>query len=76
MVNIKDIEKLLEEYMLEQDITFRELKTYLLSEFEWKADPNKSHFLLRGIPISDDKIVGDLLKSHMPNEVIVLREID
>ena len=76
MVSIKDIEKLLEDFMLEPDVKFGELKPYLLSEFEWNVDPLKSQFMVRGLPISDDKIVGDLLKSHMPNETIVLKLIE
>lgn len=76
MVSIKDIEKLLEDFMLEPDVKFGELKPYLLSEFEWNVDPLQSQFMVRGLPISDDKIVGDLLKSHMPNETIVLKLIE
>lgn len=77
MVSIKDIEKLLEDFMLEPDVKFGELKPYLLSEFEWNVDPmKKTQFMIRGLPISDDKIVDDLLKSHMPNETIVLKLIE
>ncbi len=76
MVNMKDIEKLAEDYMLEPDAKFSELKPYLLSEFEWNVDPQKqSYFLIRGRPIPDDKTIGGILKSHMPNETIVLKEI-
>ncbi|MFX1259728.1 MAG: hypothetical protein ACFFAN_17890 [Promethearchaeota archaeon] len=76
MVNIKDIANLLEDYMLDTDIEFRELKPYLYSEFKWDVDPLKpSHFMIRGIPISDDIKVNELLKSHMPEEVIILKEI-
>jgi len=75
MVNMKDIEKLIEDFMLEPDVKFGELKTYLLSEFEWNADPQNSKFYVRGLPISDDTDVSELLKKHLPNEIIVLKEI-
>ena len=73
---MKDIEKLLEDFMLSPDNKFGELKPYLLSEFEWNVDPLKNfQFFVRGLPISDDEIVADILKKHMPNETIVLKEI-
>lgn len=75
MVNMKDIEKLIEDFMLEPDVKFGELKTYLLNEFEWNADPMKSQFYIRGLPISDDTIVSELLQKHLPNEIIVLKEV-
>ena len=75
MVNMKDIEKLIEDFMLEPDVKFGELKTYLLSEFEWNADPLKSQFFVRGLPISGDMSVSEILKKHLPNEIIVLKEI-
>ncbi len=76
MVNIADIEKLLEDFMLSSDITFSELRPYLMSEFDWKVDPlKKSQFMVRGLPISDEIIISDLLKKHLPNETIVLKEI-
>ena len=75
MVNMKDIEKLIEDFMLEPDVKFGELKTYLVSEFEWNADPLKSQFFVRGLPISDDTSVSEMLKKHLPNEIIVLKEI-
>jgi hypothetical protein len=76
MVNMKDIEKLVEDFMLELDAKFSELKPYLLSEFEWNVDPAKqSYFLIRGRPIPEDKTIGDILKSHMSNETIVLKEM-
>ncbi|MFW9897991.1 MAG: hypothetical protein ACFFDO_01855 [Candidatus Thorarchaeota archaeon] len=76
MVNIADIEKLLEDFMLSSDITFSELRPYLMSEFDWKVDPlKKSQFMVRGLPISDEIIISDLLKKYLPNETIVLKEI-
>ena len=76
MVNMKDIEKLAEDYMLDPDAKFSELKPYLLSEFEWNVDPLKqSYFLIRGRSVPDEKTIGEILKSHMPNETIVLKEM-
>ena len=75
MVNMKDIEKLIEDFMLEPDVKFGELKTYLLSEFEWNADPLKSQFFVRGLPISDDTSVSEMLKKHLANEIIILKEV-
>ena len=54
MVNMTDIEKLIEDFMIERDVKFSELKPYLLSEFEWNVDPSKpSKFLIRGRPVSE-----------------------
>ena len=76
MVTVKDIEKVLEDYLLTPDITFKELRPYLLSEFEWNVDPlKKSQFMIRGIGIKEDMIVGELLKTYLPMETIVLKEI-
>ena len=76
MVQVKDIEKLMDDYMIEPDDKFLDIKRYLLSEFEWKVDPlKKSQFLIRGIPIEDNVKLSDLLKSYLPNEVINLKEI-
>ena len=75
MVNMKDIEKLIEDFMLEPDVKFGELKTYLVSEFEWNADPLKSQFFVRGLPISDDTSVSEMLKKHLANEIIILKEV-
>ena len=75
MVNMKDIEKLMEDFMLDPDVKFGELKTYLLSEFEWNADPLKSQFYIRGLPISDDMSVSEILKKHLADEIIVLKEV-
>ena len=72
---MKDIEKLIEDFMLEPDVKFGELKTYLVSEFEWNADPLKSQFFVRGLPISDDTSVSEMLKKHLANEIIILKEV-
>jgi hypothetical protein len=77
MVNVKDIQKLLENYMLEPEIPFKDLKPYLLSEFDWKVNPiKKSQFMIRGLPILDDRLVSDILKSFLPNETIILKLIE
>lgn len=76
MVTVKDIEKVLEDYLLTPDIKFSELRPYLLSEFKWNVDPlKKSQFMIRGIGIKDDIIVDELLKTYLPMETIVLKEI-
>ena len=61
--------------MLEPDVKFGELKPYLLSEFEWHVDPLKSEFMVRGLPISNDISVSEMLKKYLPNETIILKEI-
>ena len=76
MVKVKDIEKLMKDFMLEPGEKFIEIKRYLLSEFKWDVDPlKKSQFMIRGIPIENDKILGDILKTYLPEEVLVLKEI-
>ena len=76
MVKVKDLEKLMDDFMIEPEEKFADLKRYLLSEFKWSIDPlKKSQFMIRGIPIEDDKNLGDLLKTYLPEEVVVLREI-
>ncbi|MBY8983963.1 MAG: hypothetical protein KGD65_02745 [Candidatus Lokiarchaeota archaeon] len=76
MVKVKDLEKLMDDFMIEPDEKFVELKRYLLSEFKWDVDPlKKSQFMIRGIPIEDDKKLGDLLKTYLLEEVVVLKEI-
>ncbi len=76
MVQVKDIEKLMDDFMVETDDKFIDIKRYLLSEFDWKVDPlKKSQFLIRGIPIEDDRKISDILKSFLPDEIITLREI-
>ncbi|MFX1323419.1 MAG: hypothetical protein ACFE8N_00570 [Promethearchaeota archaeon] len=76
MVNVKDLEKLMDDFMIEADAKFIEIKRYLLSEFKWDIDPlKKSQFMIRGIPIEDNKVLGDILKAFLPEEVIVLKEV-
>ncbi|UCC20438.1 MAG: hypothetical protein JSV62_03880 [Promethearchaeota archaeon] len=76
MVQVKDIEKLMDDFMIELDDKFIDIKRYLLTEFEWKVDPlKKSQFVIRGIPIQDDRKLSDILKSFLPDEVITLKEI-
>ncbi|MHA2280318.1 MAG: hypothetical protein ACXAC5_05665 [Promethearchaeota archaeon] len=76
MVKVKDIEKLMDDFMIEPDEKFIDIKRYLLSEFKWDIDPlKKSQFMIRGIPIEDNKNLGELLKSYLPEEVVVLKEI-
>ena len=76
MVKVRDIEKVMDEYMVEADEKFISIKRYLLTEFDWKVDPlKKSQFLIRGIPIEDDRKLSDILKSFLPDEVIILKEI-
>jgi len=76
MVQVKDIEKLMDDFMVEPDDKFIDIKRYLLSEFDWKVDPlKKSQFIIRGIPIEDDRKISDILKSFLPDEVISLKEI-
>jgi len=76
MVKVKDIEKLMDDFMIEPDDKFIDLKRYLLSEFEWKVDPlKKSQFMIRGIPIESNMKLGDLLKVYLPEEMVVLKEV-
>ncbi len=76
MVNVKDIENVLETYMLSPDVKFSELKPYLTSEFEWNVDQLKeTQFMIRGIVIEDDMIISELLKTYLPMETIILKEI-
>jgi len=76
MVNVKDMEKLMDDFMIEPDAKFIEIKRYLLSEFEWKVDPlKKSQFFIRGIPIEDNRELSDILRAFLPEEVIVLKDI-
>ena len=75
MVQVKDLEKLMDDFMIELDDKFIDIKRYLLTEFDWKIDPlKKSQFVIRGIPIEDDRKLSDILKSFLPNEVITLKE--
>jgi len=76
MVNVRDIEKLMDDFMIESNEKFIEIRRYLLSEFDWDVDPmKKTQFMIRGIPIKDDMILGDILKNYLPEEVITLKEI-
>lgn len=76
MVKVKDLEKLMEDFMIESHAKFIEIKRYLLSEFKWDVDPlKKSQFMIRGIPVEDDKVLGDILKAFLPEEVIILKEV-
>ena len=76
MVKVKDIEKLMDDFMIESEEKFIDLKRYLLSEFEWKVDPlKKSQFMIRGIPIENDLKLGELLKAYLPEEMVVLKEL-
>jgi hypothetical protein len=75
MVKVKDIESLMDDFMVEPNEKFIAIKRYLLSEFEWDVDPlKKSQFTIRGIPIEDNREIGDILKSFLPDEVILLKE--
>ena len=76
MVKVKDIEKVMNDFLVSSDEKFSEIKRYLLSEFKWDVDPlKKSQFMIRGIPIEDDQVLGDILKIYLPEEVLVLKEI-
>ena len=76
MVKVKDIEKLMDDYMIELDDRFIEIKRYLLSEFDWNVNPlKKSQFMIRGIPIEDNRKLSDILNAFLPEEIITLKEI-
>lgn len=75
MVNVKDLEKLLDDFMLEPDISFSELKPYILNEFEWNVDRMKKlEFIIRGKVIPDDMKMSDILKSYLPMETLIVKE--
>jgi len=75
MVKVKDLEKLMDDFMIEPEDKFIDIKRYLLTEFDWKVDPLKnSEFVIRGIPIEADRKMSDILNSFLPDEVITLRE--
>ena len=75
-MKVKDIEKVMDDYLIEPDDKFIEVKRYLLSEFEWDVDPlKKSQFMIRGIPIKDDMQLREILKSYLPEEAVTLKEI-
>ncbi|MBD3254746.1 MAG: hypothetical protein GF383_06615 [Candidatus Lokiarchaeota archaeon] len=76
MVKVKDIKNILEEYMLDADAKFSEIKPYLRSSFDWEIDPLKNNeFMIRGIIIDDNKKVSEILESHLPEESIVYKEV-
>ncbi|MCK4780165.1 MAG: hypothetical protein KAT57_08255 [Candidatus Lokiarchaeota archaeon] len=75
MVKVKDLEKLMDDFMIEPEDKFIDIKRYLLTEFDWKVDPlKKSEFVIRGIPIESNRKMSDILNSFLPDEVITLRE--
>lgn len=75
MVKVKDLEKLMDDFMIEPEDKFIDIKRYLLTEFDWKVDPfKKSEFVIRGIPIEDNRKMSDILNSFLSDEVITLRE--
>lgn len=76
MVNVEDVKKLCEEYLIGPDEKFKEIKFYLTSSFEWGVDTMKpTQFMIRGIVIPNDMKIGDLLKTYLPMEAIILKEI-
>jgi len=76
MVQVKDIERLMDDYMIDPDEKFIDIRRYLLTEFKWGVDPlKKSQFIIRGIPIEDNMKLSDLLKVYLPSEMITLKEI-
>ncbi|MFW9969129.1 MAG: hypothetical protein ACFFDF_02935 [Candidatus Odinarchaeota archaeon] len=76
MVQVKDLKKLMDSFMIEPDDKFIDIKRYLLTEFEWKIDPlRKSQFIIRGIPIEDSRKLSDILNAFLPDEVITLKEV-
>jgi len=76
MVKVKDLEKLMGDFMIEPSEKFKTIKRYLLSEFDWKVDPlKKSEFIIRGIPIEDDRKLSEILNAFLPDEVITLKEV-
>ncbi len=75
MVNMEDIKKLLDEYMLEPGVSFGEFKAYILNEFEWNVDRMKKlEFIIRGKVIPDDMKVSDILKIYLPMETLIVKE--
>jgi len=76
MVQVKDLEKLMDNFMIEPNDKFIDIKRYLLTEFKWKVDPmKKSQFIIRGIPIEDNRKLSDILNAFLPDEVITLKEV-
>ncbi|MFX0075585.1 MAG: hypothetical protein ACFE96_09095 [Candidatus Hermodarchaeota archaeon] len=76
MVQVKDIERLMDDFLIEPEDRFIDIKRYLLSEFDWKIDTQKkTQFVIRGLPIDDNIKLSDLLNSYLPDEVITLKEV-
>ncbi len=76
MVTVKDIKVLMDDFFIEREEEFREIKRYLLSEFNWNVDKSKNtQFVIRGIPIEDNRLLSDVLGSFLPEEVILLKEL-
>lgn len=76
MVQVKDLKNLMDSFMIEPDDKFIDIKRYLLTEFEWKIDHmRKSQFIIRGIPIEDNRKLSDILNAFLPDEVITLKEV-
>lgn len=72
---MEDLKKLLDDYMLESDIPFGELKPYILNEFEWKVDRMKKlEFIIRGKVIPDNMKVSDVLTTYLPMETLIVKE--
>ncbi|MFX0071331.1 MAG: hypothetical protein ACFFAO_09600 [Candidatus Hermodarchaeota archaeon] len=75
MVNIKDLEKLVEDFMLDKDIEFGKLKPYILNEFEWDVDRMKKlEFIIRGKVVPDDLKFSEMLNMYLPMEILVVQE--
>ena len=76
MVNMEDLKKLLDDYMLEPDISFGELKPYILNEYEWKVDRMKKlEFIIRGKVIPNDMKISDVLSTYLPMETLIVKEV-
>jgi len=76
MVTVKDIEVLMDDFFIEREEKFIEIKRYLLSEFNWKVDKSKNtQFVIRGIPLEDNRELSNILGAFLPDEVILLKEV-
>ncbi len=73
MPTIKDLENILENWMLEPSATFKELKTYLFSEFNLNRSKDYE-FLVRGLPIEENMKMSQILKMYMPIEAVMVKE--
>ena len=77
MVNVQELEKLIEDFMLGDDATISDVKPYLISEYNFKEEPGKKYqFEIRLKPIPEDAKLAEYLKSYMPTEVLVHRKIE